>query len=47
MILKAGIVGPVETFTTRQRICKEVSAATDTQATIEKLFGTTFSILPA
>jgi hypothetical protein len=45
--LKAGIVGPEETFTARQRLGEEVSAATDTQATIDELFRTMFSILSA
>jgi hypothetical protein len=41
--LKAGIVGP-ETSIARQRLGKQISAATDTQATIEELLGTVFSI---
>jgi hypothetical protein len=39
--LKAGIV---ETSVARQRLGKQVSAATDTQATIEELLGTMFCI---
>jgi hypothetical protein len=42
--LKAGIVEPEETSIARQRLGKQVPAATDTQATIEKLFGKVFSI---
>jgi hypothetical protein len=36
-------VGP-EKFTAKELICKQVSAVTDTQAIIEELFGTMFSI---
>jgi hypothetical protein len=42
--LKAGIVEPEETSTTRQRLGKQVTAATDTEATIEELLGTMFSV---
>jgi hypothetical protein len=39
-------VEPEETSIARQRLGKQVSAATDTQATIEELLGTIFSLLP-
>jgi hypothetical protein len=42
--LKAGIVEPEETSVDRQRLGKQASAATDTQASIEELLGTIFSI---
>lgn len=35
---------PEETSIARQRLGKQISAGTDTQATIEELFGTMFSI---
>jgi hypothetical protein len=44
MSLKAGILEPEETSTATHRLGKEVSAATDTQATIENLLETVFSI---
>jgi hypothetical protein len=37
-------VEPEETSIARQRLGKQVSAATDMQATIEKLLGMVFSI---
>jgi hypothetical protein len=37
-------VAPEETSIIRQLLGKQVSAATDTQATIEELFGKMFSI---
>jgi hypothetical protein len=37
-------VEPEETYIARQRLGKQVSAATGTQATIEELLGTMFSI---
>jgi hypothetical protein len=42
--LKAGIGEPEETSIARQRLGKQVSAATDTKATIEELLGTLLSI---
>jgi hypothetical protein len=42
--LKAGIVQPEESSIAIQRLGKQVSAATDTQATIEELLRTTFSV---
>jgi hypothetical protein len=42
--LKAGIVEPEESSNSRQRLGKQVSATTDTQATIEESLGTMFSI---
>jgi hypothetical protein len=42
--LKAGIVEPEETFISRQRLGKQVSAATDTKAAIEKFWGTKFPV---
>jgi hypothetical protein len=42
--MKAGIVEPEETSTARQRLSKQVSAATDTQETTDELLGTVFSI---
>jgi hypothetical protein len=42
--LKAGIVGTEETYIARQRLGKRVSAATETQATIEELLKTILSI---
>jgi hypothetical protein len=39
-------VEPEQTSIARQQLGKQVSAATDTQATIEELFGTMFSIRP-
>jgi hypothetical protein len=44
MSLKAGIVEPEETSTARHRLGKQVSAATDTQATIENLLEAVFYI---
>jgi hypothetical protein len=41
--LKAGIV-ELETSNVRKRFGKQVSAATDTQATIEELLGMMFSL---
>jgi hypothetical protein len=38
--LKAGIMEPEETFISRQRLRKQVSAATDTHAPTEELLGT-------
>jgi hypothetical protein len=38
--LKAGRVEPEETYNARQWLGKQISAATDTQATIEQLLGT-------
>jgi hypothetical protein len=35
---------PEETDTARQQLGKQVSASTDTQATVEELLGTMFSI---
>jgi hypothetical protein len=37
---------PEETYIARQRLGKQVSAATNTQAAIEELFGTVFSVRP-
>jgi hypothetical protein len=37
-------VDPEETSIARQRLGKQVTAATDTQATIEELWGTMFSV---
>jgi hypothetical protein len=37
-------VEPKETFIAGQRLGKQDSAATDTQATIEELLGTMFSV---
>jgi hypothetical protein len=45
--LKAGIVEPEEKSIAKQRLGKQVSTSTDTQATIEKLLGTVFPIRPA
>jgi hypothetical protein len=42
--LKARIVEPEEMSFSRQRLGKQVSAATDTQATKEELLGTMFSV---
>jgi hypothetical protein len=42
--LKAGIVEPEETYNVRQRLSKQVSAATDMQATTEELLRTMFTI---
>jgi hypothetical protein len=42
--LKAGIVEPEEASTAMQRFDKHVPAATNTQATIEELFETVFSV---
>jgi hypothetical protein len=42
--LKAGTVEPEEIFIARQRLRKQVSAATNTQITVEKLLGTMFSV---
>jgi hypothetical protein len=44
--LKAGIAELEETYIVRQRLDKQVSAATGTQTTIEELLGTTFSVGP-
>jgi hypothetical protein len=44
MSLKAEIVEPEETSIAGQRLGKQVSAATDTQATIEQLLGIMFYI---
>jgi hypothetical protein len=40
-------VEPEETSIDRQRLGKQVSTATDTQATMEELLGTMFYILSA
>jgi hypothetical protein len=45
MTPKAGIVEPEEKSITRQRLRKQVSASTDTQATVDELLGTTVSVL--
>jgi hypothetical protein len=42
--LKAGIVELEETFIARQWLSKQVSASINTQATVEELMGTMFSI---
>jgi hypothetical protein len=42
--LKAGIVEPEEMSVARQQLGKQVSSATDTQATIEELLRTIFSV---
>jgi hypothetical protein len=42
--MKARIVEPEETSIPTQRLGKQVSATTDTQATIKELLGTIFSI---
>jgi hypothetical protein len=44
--LKAGIVDQVETSIAGQQLGNQVSSATDTQATIEKLLRTMFSVRP-
>jgi hypothetical protein len=38
---------PEDTSIARQRLGKEVSTATDTQATVEDLLGTVFSVQPS
>jgi hypothetical protein len=45
--LKAGIVKSEEMSIAKQRLGKQVCAATDTQVTIEELFGRMFSIRSA
>jgi hypothetical protein len=45
--LKTGIMQPEQTSIARQRISKQVSAATDTQTTIEELLGKMCSIRSA
>lgn len=45
--LKSGIVEPEDTSIARQRLGKGDSATTDTQATLEELLGTVFSVWPA
>jgi hypothetical protein len=42
--LKAGIVEPEKKSIARQRLCKQMFAETDTQATIEELLRTVFSM---
>jgi hypothetical protein len=44
MTLKARIIGPEETSIAGQRLGKQVSATTDTQATIDGFWGTMFSV---
>jgi hypothetical protein len=42
--MNAGTVEPEETLTARQPLCKHIPSATNTQATMELLFGAIFSI---